>query len=111
MRGEMVYMDTTLKAHATFSGGVHPAGNKELTSHKPGVHAAIPKRVVIPLSAFWIPSSSKVRMRFSRATRRMVWVDSFITRDGAQVMGQIDPGLDDLSAPRRTAPRSQKNRL
>ncbi len=41
---------TVVKAHATFSGGVHPAGNKELTSHKPTVIAAIPKRVVIPLS-------------------------------------------------------------
>lgn len=41
---------TVVKAHATFSGGVHPAGNKELTSHKPVVFAAIPKRVVIPLS-------------------------------------------------------------
>jgi len=43
-------MDTALKAHATFSGGVHPAGHKELTSHKPGIHAIIPKRVIIPLS-------------------------------------------------------------
>lgn len=41
---------TTIKAHATFSGGVHPEGNKELTAHKPVVPAAIPKRVVIPLS-------------------------------------------------------------
>jgi electron transport complex protein RnfC len=41
---------TTVKAQATFSGGVHPQGNKELTSHKPAVHATIPKRVVIPLS-------------------------------------------------------------
>jgi len=41
---------TTIKAHASFSGGVHPEGNKELTSHKPAVPAAIPKRVVIPLS-------------------------------------------------------------
>jgi electron transport complex protein RnfC len=41
---------TTVKASATFSGGVHPEGNKELTSHKPTVTAAIPKRVVIPLS-------------------------------------------------------------
>jgi electron transport complex protein RnfC len=41
---------TFVKASATFSGGVHPAGNKELTSHKPTVTAAIPKRVVIPLS-------------------------------------------------------------
>jgi electron transport complex protein RnfC len=41
---------TTIKAHATFSGGVHPEGNKELTAHKPAVPAAIPKRVVIPLS-------------------------------------------------------------
>lgn len=41
---------TSMKASATFSGGVHPAGNKELTSHKPTVSAAIPKRVIIPLS-------------------------------------------------------------
>jgi electron transport complex protein RnfC len=41
---------TTVKTHATFSGGVHPAGNKELTAHKPTVAAAVPKRVVIPLS-------------------------------------------------------------
>lgn len=41
---------STIKAHATFTGGVHPAGNKELTAHKPVVQAAIPKRVVIPLS-------------------------------------------------------------
>jgi electron transport complex protein RnfC len=41
---------TTIKAHATFSGGVHPEGNKELTAHKPAIPAAIPKRVVIPLS-------------------------------------------------------------
>jgi electron transport complex protein RnfC len=41
---------TSIKASATFSGGVHPAGNKELTSHKPTVSAAIPKRVIIPLS-------------------------------------------------------------
>ena len=41
---------TTIKAHDTFSGGVHPAGNKNLSAHKPTVPAAIPKRVVIPLS-------------------------------------------------------------
>src|SRR3990172_9033938 len=41
---------STIKAHATFTGGVHPAGNKELTAHKPAVHAAIPTRVIIPLS-------------------------------------------------------------
>src|SRR5512139_1279410 len=41
---------TSIKTSATFSGGVHPAGNKELTSHKPTVAAALPKRVVIPLS-------------------------------------------------------------
>src|SRR5512139_1338024 len=41
---------TSVKTSATFQGGVHPAGNKELTSHKPTVTAAIPKRVVIPLS-------------------------------------------------------------
>jgi electron transport complex protein RnfC len=41
---------TIVKASATFSGGVHPAGNKELTSNKPAVTATIPKRVVIPLS-------------------------------------------------------------
>jgi electron transport complex protein RnfC len=41
---------TSVKTNATFSGGVHPAGNKELTSHKATVTAAIPKRVVIPLS-------------------------------------------------------------
>jgi electron transport complex protein RnfC len=41
---------TSVKASATFSGGVHPAGNKELSSHKPTVTAAIPKRVIIPLS-------------------------------------------------------------
>jgi len=41
---------TSVKTSATFQGGVHPAGNKELTSHKPTVIAAIPKRVVIPLS-------------------------------------------------------------
>jgi electron transport complex protein RnfC len=41
---------TTIKAHDTFSGGVHPAGNKQLTAHKPTVAAAIPKRAVIPLS-------------------------------------------------------------
>ncbi len=41
---------TTLKARDTFSGGVHPASNKQLTEHKPTVSAAIPKRAVIPLS-------------------------------------------------------------
>ena len=41
---------TSVKTSATFSGGVHPAGNKELTSHKQTVTAALPKRVVIPLS-------------------------------------------------------------
>ncbi|MHB8844656.1 MAG: electron transport complex subunit RsxC [Nitrospirota bacterium] len=41
---------TSVKTNATFSGGVHPAGNKELTSRKATVFAAIPKRVVIPLS-------------------------------------------------------------
>jgi len=41
---------TIVKAHDTFSGGVHPADNKYLTAHKPIVTAAIPKRVVIPLS-------------------------------------------------------------
>jgi len=40
----------TVKAHDTFSGGVHPADNKALTAHKPNVAAAIPKRAVIPLS-------------------------------------------------------------
>lgn len=41
---------TTVKASATFAGGIHPAGNKELAAHKPAVAAAIPKRVIIPLS-------------------------------------------------------------
>jgi electron transport complex protein RnfC len=41
---------TTVKAHDTFSGGVHPADNKHLTAHKPTVPAAIPKRAIIPLS-------------------------------------------------------------
>lgn len=41
---------TSVKASATFEGGVHPSGNKELTAHKPTVTAAIPQRVVIPLS-------------------------------------------------------------
>jgi len=41
---------TTVKARDTFSGGVHPAGNKDLSAHKPTVPAAIPKRAVIPLS-------------------------------------------------------------
>ena len=43
-------MEATMKAHDTFSGGVHPAGNKHLTAHKPTVTAAIPTRVIIPLS-------------------------------------------------------------
>jgi len=41
---------STLKASATFVGGVHPADNKGLSSHKPTVTAAIPQRAVIPLS-------------------------------------------------------------
>ncbi|MDH4161675.1 MAG: electron transport complex subunit RsxC [Nitrospirota bacterium] len=41
---------TTVNASATFEGGVHPSGNKELSAHKPTVPAAIPKRAVIPLS-------------------------------------------------------------
>jgi electron transport complex protein RnfC len=41
---------TTVKAHDTFSGGVHPADNKYLSAHKPTVAAAIPKRAIIPLS-------------------------------------------------------------
>ncbi|HEX9021728.1 MAG TPA: electron transport complex subunit RsxC [Nitrospirota bacterium] len=41
---------STVKAHDTFSGGVHPADNKSLTAHKPTVAAAIPKRAIIPLS-------------------------------------------------------------
>ena len=41
---------TTIKAHDTFSGGVHPTDNKHLSAHKPTVPAAIPKRAVIPLS-------------------------------------------------------------
>ncbi len=41
---------TTVKAQVTFSGGVHPADNKRLTAHKATVPAAIPKRVIIPLS-------------------------------------------------------------
>src|SRR5512147_918682 len=41
---------TTVQAKDTFSGGVHPADNKQLTAHKPTVSAAIPKRAVIPLS-------------------------------------------------------------
>ena len=41
---------TAVNAHDTFSGGVHPADNKQLTAHKPTVSAAIPKRAVIPLS-------------------------------------------------------------
>ena len=43
-------MEATMKAHDTFSGGVHPAGNKQLSAHKPAVTAAIPARAVIPLS-------------------------------------------------------------
>ncbi len=41
---------TSVKANATFSGGVHPPDNKSLTAHKPTVAAAIPQRVIIPLS-------------------------------------------------------------
>jgi electron transport complex protein RnfC len=41
---------TTVKAHDTFSGGVHPADNKSLTAHKPTVPASLPKRAIIPLS-------------------------------------------------------------
>ncbi len=41
---------TTIKAHDSFSGGVHPADNKQLTAHKPTVAAALPQRAVIPLS-------------------------------------------------------------
>ena len=41
---------TTMKAHDSFSGGVHPADNKHLSAHKPTVAAAIPKRAIIPLS-------------------------------------------------------------
>ncbi len=41
---------TTLKAHDTFSGGIHPSGNKHLTAHKPIVAATIPQRAIIPLS-------------------------------------------------------------
>ena len=41
---------STTKATATFSGGVHPADNKQLTSRKPTVTAAIPQRAIIPLS-------------------------------------------------------------
>lgn len=40
----------SLKSHATFSGGVHPPENKELTAHKPAVRASIPKRAIIPIS-------------------------------------------------------------
>jgi len=43
-------MEATMNAHDTFSGGVHPAGNKQLSAHKPAVAAAIPARAVIPLS-------------------------------------------------------------
>jgi len=42
--------NSTVKAHDTFSGGVHPADNKQLTAHKPTVIAAHPKRAIIPLS-------------------------------------------------------------
>lgn len=41
---------TAVKAHDTFSGGVHPAGNKQLSAHKPTVAAKLPQRAVIPLS-------------------------------------------------------------
>jgi electron transport complex protein RnfC len=41
---------TTVQAHDTFSGGVHPADNKSLTAHKPTVPASLPKRAIIPLS-------------------------------------------------------------
>ncbi|HTG00530.1 MAG TPA: electron transport complex subunit RsxC [Nitrospirota bacterium] len=41
---------TAVKAHDTFSGGVHPAENKQLTAHKPTVAAALPQRAIIPLS-------------------------------------------------------------
>ena len=41
---------STVKAQDTFSGGVHPADNKNLTAHKPTVTAAIPKRAIIPHS-------------------------------------------------------------
>lgn len=41
---------TSVKANATFSGGVHPPDNKSLTAHKPTVAAALPQRVIIPLS-------------------------------------------------------------
>src|SRR5512145_1996623 len=41
---------TSVNASATFEGGVHPSGNKELSAHKPTVTAALPKRAVIPLS-------------------------------------------------------------
>src|SRR5512146_1288331 len=40
---------TTVQAKNTFSGGVHPADNKQLTAHKATVAAAIPQRAVIPL--------------------------------------------------------------
>ncbi len=41
---------TTVKPLDTFKGGVHPPDNKALTAHKPTVTAAVPRRVVIPLS-------------------------------------------------------------
>ncbi len=41
---------STIRASATFSGGVHPADNKQLTSRKSTVTAAVPQRAVIPLS-------------------------------------------------------------
>ncbi len=45
-------MQTTgsVKAYTTFSGGIHPAENKELTSRKPTVTAATPARAIIPVS-------------------------------------------------------------
>ncbi len=42
--------EASVKAHATFSGGVHPPENKDLTAHKPAVRAGLPKRAVIPIS-------------------------------------------------------------
>lgn len=41
---------STIRADATFTGGIHPADNKQLTSRKPTVVAAIPQRAIIPLS-------------------------------------------------------------
>lgn len=41
---------SSLKAQATFSGGVHPPENKRLTARKPAVRASLPKRAVIPIS-------------------------------------------------------------